>query len=120
MREITVKTLAEWLAQGDQLTLLDVREEWEFALGTIGKSVHLPLGQLGQLAQSDDADQPDSDLCLRVGLPHDKTVITICHHGVRSLHAAAILQSKGFTRVFSLKGGTDAWSREIDRTLPRY
>lgn len=107
VREVTVNSLSEWIAAKENLTLVDVREEWEFNLGALAESVHIPLGTLAQRVDE-------------LGDHKDKTIVTICHHGVRSLHAAAFLQGAGFTRVFSLRGGTDAWSREIDKTLARY
>ena len=107
MREVTVNSLSEWINAGEKLTLIDVREEWEYSLGALSGSVHIPLGELSQRVDE-------------LGEDTSKTVVTICHHGVRSLHAAAYLQSAGYTRVFSLRGGTDAWSREIDRNLARY
>ena len=47
-------------------------------------------------------------------------VVTYCHHGVRSLTAAGILERNGYEQVYSLAGGIDAWSREIDANVPRY
>ena len=50
----------------------------------------------------------------------DTSIVCYCHHGIRSLNAAAFLQQKGFTDVSSMRGGIDAWSREVDPSLPRY
>jgi len=47
-------------------------------------------------------------------------IITYCHHGVRSLHAAAFLYQNGLQNVKSLAGGIDLWAAEIDSTLSRY
>jgi len=44
----------------------------------------------------------------------------ICHHGSRSLLVAAFLQQNGFDAVINLTGGIDAWSREIDLSVPIY
>ena len=52
--------------------------------------------------------------------PKDTPIITICHHGVRSLNAAAYLRHEGFTDVRSMSGGIDVWSQTIDATIPRY
>ena len=46
-------------------------------------------------------------------------VVVYCHHGIRSLHAAAFLQQQGIENIASLAGGIDAWSL-IDSTMPRY
>lgn len=43
-----------------------------------------------------------------------------CHHGVRSLHAAEHFRCQGFREVYNLAGGIDAWSRDVDPTVPRY
>jgi len=80
--------------------LIDVREDWERALGTIQPSAHLPLGQLasgsaGDIVATLDAKRP--------------TVI-FCAHGMRSLKALAILRERhGFTNAQSLRGGYEAW-----------
>lgn len=52
--------------------------------------------------------------------PKDTPIITICHHGVRSLDAAVYLRHQGFTDVRSMSGGIDVWSQTIDATVPRY
>jgi rhodanese-related sulfurtransferase len=52
--------------------------------------------------------------------PKDTPIITICHHGVRSLDAAIYLRQQGFTDARSMSGGIDVWSQTIDATIPRY
>ncbi|MGH7753968.1 MAG: rhodanese-like domain-containing protein [Gemmatimonadales bacterium] len=47
-------------------------------------------------------------------------MVTYCHHGVRSRHAAELLRAAGFASVRSLRGGIDAWSREVNPSVPRY
>ncbi|MBC7533383.1 MAG: sulfurtransferase, partial [Oligoflexus sp.] len=47
-------------------------------------------------------------------------VVTICHHGVRSLSAAFYLREAGLPRVRSLKGGLDEWALTVDKEMPRY
>lgn len=97
--------LAEALAAGRQLTLLDVREPWECELASIPGARRIPLGDL-----------PTRYLELE---PEDDYV-TICHHGVRSMHAALFLANQGFEHLYNLKGGIDAWSAEVDPAVPRY
>ncbi|HKB14425.1 MAG TPA: rhodanese-like domain-containing protein, partial [Planctomycetota bacterium] len=53
-------------------------------------------------------------------LPKDTPIVFHCHHGMRSLDAAAYFAGHGFTVVRSMSGGIDAWSREVDPTVPRY
>ena len=54
------------------------------------------------------------------GLPREQLLIFLCHHGVRSLDAAAYFAGHGLENVRSLRGGIDAWSCEVDTSLPRY
>lgn len=85
--------------------LLDVREEWEAAIGMIPGAVLVPLGHLAE-----ELDGVDPTL----------EVIAYCHHGIRSATALTILREHGFDRARHLEGGIDAWSREIDPTIERY
>lgn len=52
--------------------------------------------------------------------PHKRTVVVHCHHGSRSLRAAAMLRALGFEGALSLAGGIDLWSIDIDPSVPRY
>ena len=54
------------------------------------------------------------------GLPRDRAIVLVCHHGTRSHHAAAWLQQLGFDRVHNLRGGVAAWAAEIDPDMKRY
>jgi len=53
-------------------------------------------------------------------LPRDKPLVVMCHSGGRSGRVAQYLQDFGFSNVFNLKGGIDAWSTQIDSHVPRY
>ncbi len=98
--------LKQLLDEGKPVFLCDVREIDEFDICRIHGSRLFPLSQFQDLAQD---------------VPKDTPVVTICHHGVRSLNAAAFLkQELGLKDVRSLAGGIDRWSREIDRKVPRY
>lgn len=105
-REMDVHQFQEFAKQ-EPVFLLDVRQPWEFDLVSLPQSTLIPLNQLqeriGEL-------QVDEGTC----------IVTVCHHGVRSLTAAAILERLGFPNVVSLAGGIDAWSMFMDPTLPRY
>jgi rhodanese-related sulfurtransferase len=50
----------------------------------------------------------------------DKPIVVYCHHGVRSLQMTMMMVNEGFKNVKSLKGGIDAWSIQVDQTVPRY
>lgn len=104
---ILPRELADRLAGGDPVYLLDVRQPEEHAHAAIPGSVLIPLGELA--GRVNEVQPP-------VGVP----VVAYCHHGVRSLSAVTILERAGFTEVSSLHGGIDAWSMEIDSSVGRY
>ena len=85
--------------------LLDVREEWEYQLVHIEGAVSIPLGELPRRS--------------RELSPIDE-IIVYCHHGMRSLDAAYLLQQLGFKSVLSVVGGIDKWASEVDQNLQRY
>ncbi len=95
------------LARGESIYLVDVRQPWEHELVHLPDHALVPLDQL-----SDRADE--------LAPPAGALVVAYCHHGIRSLNAAAILEQLGHTRVASLAGGIDAWSQLVDPSLPRY
>ncbi|MCY2960139.1 MAG: rhodanese-like domain-containing protein [Planctomycetota bacterium] len=102
---LTPLELRTRIARGDDLQLVDVREPREWAIGHLPGSVLIPRGELaGRCAELDPA----------------RPVVCICHHGVRSLHAAALLSARGFAHVFDLAGGLERWALEADPTFPRY
>ncbi len=106
--ELTVQALAEAL-QGPQagtLQLLDVREPWEFQTAHIDGSTLMPMGDVPSRAHQE--------------LDPDAHIVTICHHGVRSLNVAVWLRNQGFEHAQSLSGGIDAWSALVNPAVPRY
>ena len=107
---LDLQALCSQLAEGERgPMLLDVREPWEAALAHIdlpGLDQRLmPVGQVGQHWEDLDPAQP---------------VVCYCHHGVRSLQVVAFLQRQGFDSVYNLAGGIDAWSQDVDPSVPRY
>ena len=106
MRHFQAVELKGWLAsQPGPVTLLDVREPWEYERCRIDGSRLIPLAQLpARLGELDPA------------LP----TVVICHHGVRSLRAAAYLEHCGFADVVNLSGGIDAWAKTVDPGVPVY
>ncbi|MFO0757931.1 MAG: rhodanese-like domain-containing protein [Byssovorax sp.] len=107
VKQINVTDLAAMLLAGEPVYLLDVRKEWENQTAALPGSVLIPLDELA--ARADEIEPPPGAL-----------VVAYCHHGVRSLSAAALLENIGRPGVASLRGGIDAWSREIDPGVPRY
>jgi len=103
--EISARQLAERLASGEDLVLVDVREPHELAIAHFASYLHVPLRSLPARAGE---------------LPREKTVVLACHHGVRSMRALEFLREQGFSKLKSLAGGIDAWSREVDSAVPRY
>jgi len=104
--EITVDQLKQLLAQPEPPLLLDVREQWEYDTAHIPNSTLIPMNEIPARAFKElDEEQP---------------ILVMCHHGARSLSVAAWLRNQGFEKAQSVSGGIDAWSRQIDPTIPRY
>lgn len=103
--QLTVQALQARLVTGERPMLLDVREAWEYQLCALPDSVHIPMASVAQ-----QLDQ----------LPRASDIVVLCHHGVRSQMVAGLLQRSGFSRLYNLRGGIDAWAREIDRQMPVY
>ncbi len=103
--EISVAELQRQLAEGQPILLLDVREPHEFELARIEGATLLPLGELPNRLEE---------------LKREQKTVVHCHSGVRSAYAVQLLLGAGFTDVRNLAGGIDAWSVEIDPSVPRY
>jgi adenylyltransferase/sulfurtransferase len=107
VRSITARELAERLARGDDLALVDVREPEERALCSLPHSTLVPLGDLaGRLGEIDSA----------------RETVVYCRTGKRSARAIELLAQSGFSnaRLWNLEGGIDAWARDVDPAMPRY
>jgi rhodanese-related sulfurtransferase len=105
MNQLLPAQLKEKIAAGEDLKLLDVREEWEFETARIEGSTLIPMGEVTRRIGELD---PASEL------------VVICHHGGRSMQVAAYLQRQGFAKVHNLSGGVDAWARTVDPSMPVY
>jgi sulfur-carrier protein adenylyltransferase/sulfurtransferase len=105
--EITVRELKERLDRGEEPLILDVRRQNEYDIANL--SGHLiPLDQL--LDRLDEIEEHrDDDL-----------VVVHCRTGARSARAVELLRQRGFENAVNLKGGTHAWSDEIDPDMPKY
>lgn len=103
--EITPREVKQCLDRGDKFLFIDVREPWENSASNIDGAKLIPLREIpGHLAEFADA----------------KDVIFFCHHGMRSLDAAAWVRSQGVRGARSMAGGIERWSAEIDSRVPRY
>ena len=91
--------------------IVDVREEDEIAIASFSFSVlHLPLSKAA--IWSGEIEEL---------LPKDAPIVVVCHAGVRSLNFGIWLLEQGIRKtVWNLVGGIDAWSREVDPSVPRY
>jgi len=102
--DITARSLAERVRHNG-LVLLDVREPHELEISNLPNAVNIPLGTLAaRLAELDSA----------------RDMVVFCRSGTRSARALELLASAGFSRVKNLKGGINAWAREVDTSLPIY
>lgn len=106
MRQLKPTELKVFCEQSDTPPLLlDVREPHEFAYCHLEGSLHIPM----------------NDVPMRLDeLDPQRTIVVICHHGVRSLQVARYLEAEGYNRVINLEGGVDAWAMDVDAGLPRY
>jgi adenylyltransferase/sulfurtransferase len=102
---ISVRELKAKMDNGETLTLIDVREPFEYEIARIEGSRLIPLGELETRISE---------------LPKTGTLVLQCHSGGRSEHGARILEAAGFTNALNLEGGIDAWSVEVDPEVPRY
>jgi molybdopterin/thiamine biosynthesis adenylyltransferase/rhodanese-related sulfurtransferase len=103
--EIGARELHARMERGEDVALVDVREPHEAAIARIAGAVLIPLRTL-----------PD-----RVAeLDRGREIVLLCHHGQRSQRALELLRQSGFGRLKNLRGGIDAWSREVDPAVPRY
>lgn len=105
METITPVQLKEHLVSDNPPIILDVREAAELNICVLPKVVHIPLGSLAS-----EWDQ----------LRKDRLIVTLCHHGYRSMQAALFLKSHGFLHVMNLTGGIHAWAEQVDQGMKRY
>lgn len=107
MNTLTPLELAQWMKDGVDFHLLDVREEEENRFASIPNSTLIPLNELTErLAELEPWKGSE--------------MVVYCHHGIRSARAVQFLSSQGFTKVANLTGGIDRWSREVDSRVPIY
>lgn len=103
--DIEAPKLAAALSLDPSLLLLDVREPHELQISAFPHALNIPLGQLAsRLSELDSA----------------REMVVFCKAGTRSARALELLVSAGFKKVKNLKGGINAWAREVDTTLPIY
>jgi rhodanese-related sulfurtransferase len=110
--EINPADLAAKLTADEPFILLDVREPIELRYANLGeKPINAPLSQLAQ--RQLDALPPEAQ---------DQTaeIVVLCHHGSRSAQVTAWLRQQGWQNVWNLRGGIDAYAREVDPAVGFY
>lgn len=93
------------LDAGEDLVLLDVRETPELDICRIEGALNIPLSQFAQRFEE---------------LDRARTIVCICHHGMRSANAAGFLAENDFENLLNLTGGIDAWAATVDPAMARY
>jgi rhodanese-related sulfurtransferase len=104
VEQVSVEAAARMMGAGEPVQLVDCREGWEVEICVLPGAQRIPLGEIVERAGELDPAVP---------------VLVYCHHGVRSINGAILLERLGF-RTMSLRGGIDAWSDRIDPSVPRY
>lgn len=104
--------LQDWItsqAAYGKTVLLDVREAWEVQTACVTAQgfelVNIPMHLIPPRLQELERNQP---------------IAVLCHHGGRSMQVAAFLVQHGFSHVANIAGGINAWSSQVDTTVPRY
>ena len=96
----------DWLeTKKEGLTILDVREHWEHQRARIEAAVLVPMAEIPHHLDE---------------LSRHKKLVVMCHHGVRSRQVCQFLEQQGFSEVYNLTGGINAWSSEVDPNVPSY
>lgn len=104
--EITPEEVQAKRESSENFMLLDVRESWEIQTASIEGSTSIPMNEILSRAHQE--------------LDPEEHIIVVCHHGVRSLNVTNWLRQQGFESAQSMRGGIDAWAREVDTKVPVY
>ena len=103
--EMTVQEVDALLKGPNPPRVVDVRQPAEWELVRMKDGVLLSQELLEEMMESWDKDEP---------------LVLYCHHGIRSMQAAMYFAQQGFNKVITMRGGINAWAREIDTSLPVY
>jgi len=106
--ELTPQEAKAKLEPAGAAVLIDVREPEEFSLSQIEGARLIPMQSI------------PAELQQLERLADDTTLLILCHHGVRSLQVASWLRAHGVENCYSIAGGIDRWSREVDTSVSRY
>jgi rhodanese-related sulfurtransferase len=105
--ELSCANVKARIDSGEKFLLLDVREQDEYDVARIAEATLLPMSQIAERVGEIQAWK-------------DLPIVTHCHKGVRSMRVANWLAAQGFENVQSMAGGIEAWSLEVDPSVPRY
>ncbi len=105
VQTLSVAEFKTWRDDNKDCVLLDVREDGEVAYANIDGHTHIAMNLI-PLRHNE--------------LPDDKPIVVYCHHGMRSMQVALFLEHAGFSDVYNLSGGIEAWSVQIDPSVARY
>lgn len=103
--EISPSEVKALSTSGEKFAFVDVREKWEYDTSHIDGAALIPLREIPANLEP---------------LKAAAQIVLFCHHGIRSLDAAAWLRSQGVVNARSMSGGIDRWAVEIDPSVPRY
>ncbi len=97
----------EMLKNNQSIKLIDVREPHEYEFCNIKGALLCSLSRFDEAISEANLSKSDK-------------IVLYCHHGVRSMKAAIYLADQGFEDLYSLEGGIEAWSLEVDPSVARY
>ncbi|MFY8055823.1 MAG: rhodanese-like domain-containing protein [Limnohabitans sp.] len=110
--QIQPAQLADWMqtkSSAGTTLVLDVREAWEVQTASVKANGFelqcMPMNTIPARLDELSRDQP---------------IACLCHHGARSMQVAAFLAQQGFAHVANIAGGINAWSSQVDHTVPTY
>ena len=105
IEDITPSEYIRRCDSGELWQLLDVRDAWEIAIARIEQTIDIPMTEISARFTELDTSRP---------------VAVLCHSGGRSARVANYLSQCGFDRVANIVGGIEAWSSDVDESIPRY
>lgn len=102
---MTALELNKFISNNPSILLIDVRESWEYSIGSIKNSIHIPIAEI-QRKMFDFSE--------------NQTIVFICHHGVRSRMVGIYFEQNNFKSIINLKGGIDSWAKIVDNEMTLY
>lgn len=103
--EISASELKARRDRGERPLVIDVREPWEVATARIPDTIAMPMNEIPARIAELDAS---------------RETIVMCHTGGRSFRVGQYLEDRGFKNVLNLAGGIQAWSEDVDSSIPTY